>query len=203
MGYIVISISEKFIYVERGTHLLLTEEMAACENKKMSFSIENLAKSSRTEEQTDEDYGFYFMNTNAWQNGQLFNMAARCFSNNPLYNATAQTPSGDNVFYSRGIIRESSRLSSVSPDSGYSSQNSTPSASGSYSKKRMRRVPAVVLSPSEAGSGSQKRKRPDTDDECSDGKVTPDIVANNRLESVCQASGEQFIDLIEVGSHVV
>ncbi|XP_033757749.1 homeobox protein vent1-like [Pecten maximus] len=143
--------------------------MATTDNKKMSFSIENLAKSSRTEETpAGGHYGTYFINRNPWQDGDgtnLGDITTGVFSS-PYYTNIGQTsPRISQGQFNSPLtnLRDAFRLIS---DDGYSSQNSTPSLPGSC-KKRSRIVAEVgeqnnsSLSP--VTGNSLKRKRIDVD----------------------------------------
>ncbi|OWF41501.1 homeobox protein vent1-like [Mizuhopecten yessoensis] len=144
--------------------------MATTNNKKMAFSIENLAKSSRTDDnQANDCNGTYFYNRNPWQDGNAMNLGdwTKSVCSSPYFTngngLTSQCIPKVQFGSPIGNLRDSFRLS---PDDGYSSQNSTPSVSGSCQKRR--RIDDDVdisnsISPPCSTGSSMKRKRIDAE----------------------------------------
>ncbi|XP_069138908.1 homeobox protein Dlx3b-like [Argopecten irradians] len=157
--------------------------MANTSNKKMSFSIENLAKSSRTDESQVRDfYGTYIVNRNPWQDTNLTNFGSfnpSVFSS-PYYTNHGQSSPCVSQFKSPlGNLRDSFKLI---PDDGYSSQNSTPSSSKS-SRKRSLNLDGDEQKSGSPGVGSAlKRKR------------TDEYVDKSRTTRILQRENDSFID---------
>ncbi|XP_033757541.1 homeobox protein vent1-like [Pecten maximus] len=169
--------------------------MATTNNKKMSFSIENLAKSSRTEETpAGGHYGTYFINRNPWQDGDVTNLGDLSTSifSSPYYTNNGQTsPCISQGQFNSPLrnLRDSFRLI---PDDGYSSQNSTPSFSESCKKRSRIDEPKCASTP--VSGSSLKRKRTDEGlDKPGDRRISQLQTGNESLidssfESACGTS---------------
>ncbi|XP_069139260.1 homeobox protein vex1-like [Argopecten irradians] len=106
-------------------------------NKKMSFSIENLAKSSREEERhDDQSYGAYIVNGNPWQQNDFASMGnvANVPYSSPYYTQNGHTSPWIPQVQFNSPLRDLKDSFRLIPDEGYSSQNNTPSLAGSGKK---------------------------------------------------------------------
>ncbi|XP_060084953.1 homeobox protein Hox-D3-like [Ylistrum balloti] len=157
--------------------------MAVTNNKKITFTIENLAKSSRTENHDGDTNEMYFINRNPWQSVTSVHTSPYITKNEPSLSCNSPVQFHSPI----GNMRDTFRLS---PDDGYSSLNSTP-ASGSCDKLK-RNVTKHENTPSVTGK-SVKRKRIDVDvDENIQSRATKQVhnesVINSSFESVCLTS---------------